>query len=144
MDTSFSIAVHILILASEADAPLSSEEMAGSVGTNASRIRKIAGLLRRRGLIESRQGSKGFSLAHDPSAITLLDIHHAVQETDEPELFDIHRNPNDACIVGRFIRPTLRSAFASIEAETARALGDTTLADVIEDMRDRAHRAGVL
>lgn len=39
MDTKFSVAVHILILISEAPNPLNSDQMAGSVGTNASYIR---------------------------------------------------------------------------------------------------------
>ena len=40
MDTKFSVAVHVLILISESPDPLNSDPMAGSVGTNASYIRK--------------------------------------------------------------------------------------------------------
>ena len=45
MDTKFSVAVHVLILISEASTPLNSDQMAGSVGTNASYVRKILALL---------------------------------------------------------------------------------------------------
>lgn len=48
MDTKFSVAVHALILISESPKPIDSERMAKSVGTNASYIRKILGLLKRR------------------------------------------------------------------------------------------------
>lgn len=47
MDTKFSVAVHVLILVSESSEPLNSEQMAQSVGTNASYIRKILSLLKK-------------------------------------------------------------------------------------------------
>ena len=47
MDTKFSIAVHALILISESPNPISSDQMAQSVGTNASYIRKIPALLKK-------------------------------------------------------------------------------------------------
>ena len=43
MDTRFSSAIHMLILISEAETPMTSEEIAASVGTNASYIRKVTG-----------------------------------------------------------------------------------------------------
>ena len=42
MDTRFSSAIHTLILISEAESPMTSEQIAVSVGTNASYIRKIS------------------------------------------------------------------------------------------------------
>ena len=48
MDTRFSSAIHTLILIAEAEVPMSSEQIAGSVGTNASYIRKITGLLKKK------------------------------------------------------------------------------------------------
>lgn len=144
MDTRFAAAIHCLILISEADVPMSSEEMAGSVGANPSYIRKVLGMLRRGGLIESRQGVAGFQLLRPTREITLLQAYQAIYGTDGVELFDIHRNPNDRCIVGRYIRPTLTSAFAHISEESAQALADMTLADVIADMRKRAQEDGVL
>lgn len=50
MDTKFSIAVHALILISESPNPISSDQMAQSVGTNAGYIRKIPALLKKRRL----------------------------------------------------------------------------------------------
>lgn len=40
MDTKFSVAVHALILILESPTPMNSDQMAGSVGTNASYIKK--------------------------------------------------------------------------------------------------------
>lgn len=36
--------------------------------------------------------------------------------TEQIHLFDVHRNPNDECIVGRHIRPTPAAMFGDIEA----------------------------
>ena len=62
MDTRFSSAIHMLILISESTEPLTSEDIAASVGTNASYIRKIIGLLKKKDIIESHRGVSGFTL----------------------------------------------------------------------------------
>ena len=46
MDTKFSVALHILVMIAESDRTLSSKDLAISVGTNASYIRKIISLLK--------------------------------------------------------------------------------------------------
>ena len=56
MDTKFSSAIHTLILISEAEIPMSSEQIAGSVGTNASYIRKLTTRLSKAKIIEGRRG----------------------------------------------------------------------------------------
>ena len=61
MDTRFSSAIHTLIMIAGADTPITSELIAESVGTNASYIRKVTGLLKKKGIIDSRQGVSGFS-----------------------------------------------------------------------------------
>ena len=51
MDTRFSSAIHTLLF--EAETPMTSEQIAESVGTNASYIRKVIGLLKKQGIIRS-------------------------------------------------------------------------------------------
>lgn len=53
MDTKFSVALHILVMIAESDRTLSSKDLAISVGTNASYIRKIISLLKNDNLIET-------------------------------------------------------------------------------------------
>ena len=52
MDTKFSVAVHVLILISESPPPINSDQMALSVGTNASYVRKILALLKKAGIVD--------------------------------------------------------------------------------------------
>lgn len=137
MDTRFSVAVHALILISEAPTPITSDHMAKSVGTNASYIRKIVALLKKAGIVEGRRGAVGYNLTLAPKDLSLLRVYRAV--TDEPDihLLDIHQNPSDQCVVGRFIRPVLTDVFSDAEQAFARSLTDKTLADCIAGIRMR-------
>lgn len=135
MDNKFSSAIHTLILISESDKPLTSEEIARSVGTNASYIRKIIALLKKKDIIESHRGVSGFALKSKSEDLTLLQIYRAVNETERPQLFDLHQNPNDDCVVGRQIKPVLSGMFAEMEDAFARTLAEKTLADCISGIR---------
>lgn len=137
MDNKFSSSIHTLILISESDKPLTSEEIAQSVGTNASYIRKILGLLKKKGIIESHRGVSGFALKLKSEDLSLLQIYQAVNETEHPCLFDLHQNPNDECIVGRHIKPVLTGMFVEMEDAFAHTLSEKTLANCIEEIRNR-------
>lgn len=137
MDTKFSVAVHVLILISKSPNLLNSNQMAGSVGTNASYIRKILALLKRAGIIDGHRGICGYSLIVDPEHLTLLQIYQAVMEESEIHLLDIHQNPSDQCVVGRHIGPALTDMFTDIEDAFTHSLAGKTLADCIADIRTR-------
>lgn len=137
MDTKFSVAVHILILISESPDPMNSEQMAGSVGTNASYVRKILALLKKAEIVDGHKGVSGYTLTTTPERLTLLRIYQAVMEEPKIHLLDIHQNPNDQCVVGRYIRPVLTGMFEDMEEVFARSLAEKTLADCIDDIRKR-------
>lgn len=137
MDTKFSVAVHVLILISESPNPMNSDQMAGSVGTNASYIRKILALLKKAEIVDGHRGISGYSLTVAPEQLTLLQIYQTVMEESKIHLLDIHQNPSDQCIVGRHIRPVLTEMFTDIEDAFARSLAGKTLADCVADIRNR-------
>lgn len=142
MDTKFSSAIHMLILISEAETPMTSEEIAVSVGTNASYIRKVTGLLKKKGIIESRQGASGYQLLIKPEELTLHEVYQAVSETEQVHVFDLHQNPNDQCIVGKHIRPVLTDVFRTIEEKAEQELKNTTLRNCMDRMQDEIERSG--
>ena len=142
MDTKFSSAIHMLILISEAETPMTSEEIAVSVGTNASYIRKVTGLLKKKGIIESRQGTSGYQLLVGPEELTLYEVYQAVSETEQVHVFDLHQNPNDQCIVGKHIRPVLTDVFRSIEEKAEQELRNTTRRDCMDRMQGEIERSG--
>lgn len=137
MDTKFSVAIHVLILISESPNPISSDQMAESVGTNASYIRKILALLKKAEIVDGHRGISGYSLTVAPEQLTLLQVYQAVTQESKVHLLDIHQNPSDRCIVGRHIRPVLTGMFADIEEGFARSLASKTLADCIAEIRKR-------
>ena len=137
MDTQFSSAIQSLIMISEAETPVNSEQIANSVGTNPSYVRKLTTRLSKAGLIEGRKGVSGFRLIKPADKITLLDIYKAVMETDYLHLFDIHQNPNDECVVGHNIEPVLSGMFIDMEKQIEAKLEGMTLADCIKIMRKR-------
>lgn len=141
-DARFSSALHLLVLVSEAETPMSSEQMAKSMGTNASYVRKLSGLLRKAGIVQSQRGSAGLALVPQADELTLLDIYLAACETDHVGLFEVHSNPSDQCIVGRHVRPVFGQLFGDLEAEAARTLASRTLSDCIEMMRQHAIETG--
>ena len=142
MDTKFSSAIHMLILISEAETPMTSEEIAVSVGTNASYIRKVTGLLKKKGIIESRQGASGYQLLVKPEELTLYEVYQAVSETEQVHVFDLHQNPNDQCIVGKHIRPILTDVFSAVEEKAEQELRSTTLRDCMDRMQGEIERSG--
>ena len=137
MDTKFSVAVHVMILISESPTPINSDQMAESVGTNASYIRKILALLKKAEIVDGHRGISGYRLIIAPEQLTLLQVYKAVMDEPRIHLLDIHQNSSDQCIVGRHIRPVLTDMFADIEQAFARSLAGRTLADCIADMRKR-------
>ena len=142
MDTRLSSAIHTLIMIAGAAKPVTSEFIAESVGTNASYIRKIAGLLKRQGIIDSHRGRSGFTLLVEPEELSLYRIYQAINESDEVHVFDLHQNPNDRCVVGRHIRPVLTDVFRGIEEGAERQLRVTTLADCMRKMRAEIDKEG--
>ena len=137
MDTKFSVAVHILILVSESQPSFNSDQMAMSVGTNASYVRKILALLKKAGIVDGHRGIGGCTMLIPSEQLTLLQIYQAVMEEPKPHLLDVHQNPSDRCVVGCHIRPVLSEMFADVEDAFARALAGKTLADCIADIRQR-------
>ena len=135
MDTKFSVAIHTLIMISETDHLITSEDIAISVGTNASYIRKILALLKKEGIVEGKRKVGGFVLRIIPQNLDLLRIWQAVSGEETPRLFDIHQNPNDRCIVGSHSRQTLTGMYGDLEVSFVKALREKTLQDCINEMR---------
>ena len=134
MDTKLSSAIHALILISQSETPMNSDQIAASVGTNPSYIRKLTTRLSKAGIIEGHPGVSGFHLLQKPEQISLFAVYRAVMETDSLHLFDLHQNPNDTCIVGHNIRPVLGRMFRDMEMDIENRLQSMTLADCITDM----------
>src|SRR5215831_17943768 len=106
----FSIAVHIMAgLAYGCDRDNTSGELASSVNTSPSFVRRVLAKLSRAGLVETATGKAGACwLAKDAKKISLLDIYKAVKA---PKAFSIHHySAQKACPVSCHIKEALDKA----------------------------------
>jgi Rrf2 family protein len=129
--TRFSVAVHALALIEyfDGDQKLTSDAIAGSVGTNASFVRRVLAMLSHAGLVSSSAGVAGATLARPARKITLLDVYRAVDMEDEHRLA-VHEEPNQRCIIGRHIQGALDAVIGPAEEAFEAKLARRTLADV--------------
>ncbi|AIV33405.1 Rrf2 family transcriptional regulator [Streptomyces sp. CCM_MD2014] len=130
------VAVHVLtwmaLVHDRGRDVVTSDQIATSVATNPVVIRRSLADLREAGLVTVRHGAgAGWTLARAAESITMLDVFRAVH--DEP-LFALHRGePNQACPIGRGIRPALRDVYADAEEAVRRELARVTIADVLRE-----------
>lgn len=91
----FTMAVHMFACIDTfgKECKVSSDFMAGSIGTNPVIIRKLLGQLKAAGLIEVKRGTGGVTLLKPLEEISFLDIYKAVECTPGNELFHFHEIP---------------------------------------------------
>jgi DNA-binding IscR family transcriptional regulator len=131
MNSRFSIAAHILtLLASTPGERITSEWIAGSVGTHAVVIRRQLALLRRAGLVGSKgSAGGGWLLLRAPEAVTLAEVRRALGEEAS---FRMHQEPNPECSVGKGVKGALEDVYADAEAAVDRSLEGWTVADLLK------------
>jgi DNA-binding IscR family transcriptional regulator len=136
--TRFSVALHVLAHLVDAREPLTSEQLAGCVGTNPVVVRRTLAGLREAGLVASARGAGGgWSLARAAARITLRDVHAALGERLLQGI-DV-AGPGGArgagCRVQRAVAGTLDAFLDDAEALLAERLGRITLAALAERVR---------
>ena len=135
----FAVASHLLAMLSVyPDQAMSSEQLACSAGVNPVIVRGLSGMLRRAGLVQSRQGVAGLSLARPAGSITLLDVYRATQPPEH--LIALHQHPSQACAVGQHIQLVLGGMCAEAQAALEAQLGQTTLAELAGQLQLAASR----
>lgn len=131
----FTIAVHIFtcIAIAEKNYKVTSKFLAGSINVNPVIIRNIVLMLKAKGLVNSKQGSSGISIAKCPTEITLLDIFNAVESLDNGQLFSFHENPAKDCPVGRNIHVALDHHLVDIQKALENKLASITIDSIIKE-----------
>lgn len=131
------MAVHVLtVLAYKEGDRITSSYLADSVNTNPVIIRRLLSTLQKAKLVDTRKGAgSGSRLERSPSRITLSEVYKAVEEEDP---FTLPRQkPNEHCPVGQCIQEELERVFVSAERAMTEQLGRTTIADVINSVRQK-------
>ncbi|MFL9926863.1 Rrf2 family transcriptional regulator [Herbaspirillum lusitanum] len=128
-----SVALHVLLhMAQRADDPMTSEEMAACVETNAVVIRRTFAGLREAGIVTSVKGhGGGWKLARALSEITL----HEVQQALDERLFSVAANgESPGCLVERAVNEAIGEAMAAANRLMDERLAGITLADLTVDV----------
>lgn len=134
-NTQFSIAVHLMLaLGLNCGKEVTSAQMAKSVNTSASFVRRILAKLSKANLITTTTGKSGFtSLSKKAEEISLLEIYKAV---DAPKTFAIHDYPaQNFCMVSCNIESVMQKVLDKAQNSFENNLGETSLAEIIADIR---------
>ena len=131
----FSIAVHLMAghgFCTETDR--TTNQLAASVNTSPSFIRRTLAKLSKSGLIETSKGKNGFCrLGKKPADISLLDIYLAVEA---PKAFSIHHyEETKPCRVSCNIKSVLEDALNKTQKGMEDSLAKISLGDLLSDIK---------
>lgn len=146
-DSKLSSILHVLLHMAHIGRPMTSEELAGYLTTNAVLVRRVMAGLRERGYVASVKGhGGGWTISCDLQQVTLRDIYEAV---GSPTVFAMgNRVDHPECLVEQVVNASLASAFLDAEALLIARLGEVTLADLAQRFSaiypDSTHSPGAL
>jgi Rrf2 family protein len=129
----FSVAVHLMAALGYRQKPVTSAELARSVNTNASFVRRVLAKLSKAQLVHATLGKTGACVSgRKPHKITLLDIYRSV---DPPKAFAIHQYPvKRACPVSRCVKNSLEKVLEDTQVSLEKRLARIRLSDFIADL----------
>jgi Rrf2 family protein len=136
-NTQFAIAVHLMAgLGYASGRDIHSCELASSVNTCPSFVRRILAKLSKADLIATATGKGGRCwLAKNPARVSLRDIYEAV---DAPKAFAIHQYAvQRPCPVSRHIKASLHRILDQAQESMEQSLAQVSVADVIADMKKK-------
>ena len=141
-DSRLSSVLHALLHMADAEAPMTSQQLAVCMGTHPVVVRRTMAHLREAGLVRSEKGpGGGWSIACDLAAVTLRDVHAVL---GEPAVFAIgNRSDQPACLVEQSVNAVLDEAFQAAEALLLERFSAVTLAALATEFSRRyaPHRA---
>lgn len=135
VNTQFSIAVHIMaVLGCRCGDDTTSADLAMSVNTSPSFVRRVLAKLSKAGLVETATGKAGACwLAKDAKDISLLDIYQAV---GAPKAFSIHGYAEQkVCAVSCHIKEALEKALKKTQKAMEASLNDLSLAQIVSQVK---------
>ena len=135
-DSRLSGVLHVLLHMAEAGMPLTSEQLAKAMQTNAVVIRRILAGLRDGGFVRSEKGhGGGWTIARDLASITMRDVYDAI---GRPHLMAMgNRTEAPGCLVEQAVNAALDTSFRDAEALLLDRFGQVTLATLAADFHAR-------
>ena len=131
-DSRLSRMLHVLLHMARHEHPMTSEALAGMLGTNPVVVRRTMAGLRDAGYVRSEKGhGGGWVITAGLEAVSLLDIHHAV---GGPRVFAIgNEHPDPDCAVEKAVNAALEGALREAESLLIARLSAISLAELARD-----------
>ena len=134
----FSIAVHALVYLNHKARALTSEELAKNVCTNPARLRKVLAKLKKAGLVETSEGSRGgCRFVKDPRSVTLEQICSAIGEPIAECRFKTGSIDME-CLVASGMGRVMDGIFADLNGLCLERLSGITVKDIDSRIFDKA------
>ena len=135
VSTKFPIAVHImLMIAGFPKLKITSDVLSESVGCNPVIIRGLFARLGSAGLLNTKSGRGKTTLARSAETITLWNIYTAVESDATDEIFKLHQNTSETCVVGSNIHALLMPHLSDAVAAMKYSLSKVTLEDLKREL----------
>lgn len=132
-NTQFSDTIHVLVyVAYFKGNKITSQEIASSLETSPSLIRKIIATLKREQLLLPIQGPTKLALSRDPADITLQDIYQTLP--GQPTLIHVDEHTSEKCPIGKAMPPILTNYYQEIQAAAEAKMAKITLQDILNDV----------
>ncbi|MBD2845911.1 Rrf2 family transcriptional regulator [Paenibacillus sp. IB182496] len=137
MNSEFTIAVHSLVfLAYLPERMASSETIADNVCTHAARVRKIMGCLRRAGIVETREGTRGgYRMVAAPQTVSLGAIYRVMAGGSLTPSW-CSGSPDMDCVVSSNMQEVMHNIFGAAEKHLEAYFGQITIADVLAQIHE--------
>ena len=134
----FTVALHIFTCVDpfKDEYKVTSDFLAGSIGTNPVIIRKILTQLQNAGLITVARGTGGIEPTRALSEISFFDVYQAIEPVEDGDLFRFHEHPSPECPVGRNIHLILDEKLKAIQRAMEDEMRRYTVADLRTELRD--------
>jgi Rrf2 family protein len=136
VNSEFTIAVHSLVFLAYVPGKMASSDcIAENVATHPARVRKVMGLLRKKGYVISKEGvGGGFILLMDPSQVTLGEVYRLTSVGSlQPNWCSGDTNLN--CMVSSNIEEVMEQVFCDAERHLERYLDNLTISNVLDQIK---------
>lgn len=115
--------------------PKNSNEIADSIGINASKIRRLLAMLGKAGIVKSDSGMLGgFSLSKPPDRIHLQEIYCAIEDRKAFYL-DVNKEKLNNSNSSKKINDFFLSLFSDIQIEIENKMENITLKDILNHIK---------
>ena len=135
-DNRLSRMLHVLIHMDETDALMTSEQIAGILGTNPVVVRRTMAGLRELGYVSSEKGhGGGWQLTQPLNAMSLLDVYRAL---GEPPIFAFGLSDDRPdCLVEQSVNNALSQQLDAAREQLLKGFAEIRLSDIAADFHEK-------